>query len=73
MPKGLYDSIATWGETTRMTTEFHVAWNESEDILMSRFCSQELCKELHKKIDIVDEARYDVEAKVAKGEIEVCS
>lgn len=27
---------------------------------------QELCKELHRKIDVVDEARYDLEMKVIK-------
>lgn len=32
---------------------------------------QELCKELHRKIDVVDEARYDMEVKVAKNEQEV--
>ncbi|XP_056308018.1 troponin I, slow skeletal muscle [Danio aesculapii] len=32
---------------------------------------QELCKELHRKIDVVDEARYDLEIKVAKNEIEI--
>ncbi|KTF83981.1 hypothetical protein cypCar_00018361 [Cyprinus carpio] len=34
---------------------------------------QELCKELHRKIDVVDEARYDLEMKVAKNEIEIQS
>ncbi|XP_048880462.1 troponin I4a [Brienomyrus brachyistius] len=32
---------------------------------------QNLCKELHQKIDVVDEARYDIESKVAKNEIEI--
>ncbi len=32
---------------------------------------QELCKELHRKIDVVDEARYDLEMKVNKNETEV--
>ncbi|KAG7456094.1 hypothetical protein MATL_G00248070 [Megalops atlanticus] len=32
---------------------------------------QELCKELHRKIDVVDEARYDLEVKVAKNEKEI--
>ncbi|KAF4091149.1 hypothetical protein AMELA_G00033770 [Ameiurus melas] len=32
---------------------------------------QNLCKELHRKIDIADEDRYDVGAKVAKNEIEI--
>ncbi|GAA6065021.1 troponin I, slow skeletal muscle-like, partial [Tachysurus ichikawai] len=31
---------------------------------------QELCKELHRKIDTADEARYDLEVKVAKNETE---
>ncbi|XP_048864648.1 troponin I, fast skeletal muscle-like [Brienomyrus brachyistius] len=29
---------------------------------------QNLCKELHRKIDIIDEERYDIGAKVAKNE-----
>ncbi|XP_052399673.1 troponin I, fast skeletal muscle-like [Carassius gibelio] len=33
---------------------------------------QELCKEHHRKIDIVDEACYDLQIKVAKNEKEVC-
>lgn len=32
---------------------------------------QELCKELHHKIDVLDEARYDIEFKVARNEQEV--
>ncbi|XP_063053405.1 troponin I, fast skeletal muscle-like [Engraulis encrasicolus] len=32
---------------------------------------QKLCKELHGKIDKVDEERYDVDAKVTKGQKEV--
>lgn len=32
---------------------------------------QELCKELHRKIDVVDEARYDMEVKVVKNDQEV--
>ncbi|XP_051548776.1 troponin I, slow skeletal muscle-like [Myxocyprinus asiaticus] len=32
---------------------------------------QDLCKELHRKIDVVDEARYDLEVKVAKNESEI--
>ncbi|XP_052453249.1 troponin I, slow skeletal muscle-like [Carassius gibelio] len=32
---------------------------------------QNLCKELHQKIDVVDEERYDVESKVAKNEKEI--
>nr|XP_055048686.1 troponin I, slow skeletal muscle [Misgurnus anguillicaudatus] len=34
---------------------------------------QELCKELHQKIDVVDEARYDLEVKVVKNEKEIQS
>ncbi|XP_062856784.1 troponin I, slow skeletal muscle-like [Trichomycterus rosablanca] len=34
---------------------------------------QELCKDLHRKIDTVDEARYDLEAKVVKNEKEIQS
>lgn len=37
------------------------------------FILQELCKELHRKIDVVDEARYDMEVKVAKNDQEVQS
>ncbi|XP_059401848.1 troponin I, cardiac muscle-like [Carassius carassius] len=32
---------------------------------------QNLCKELHQKIDAVDEERYDVESKVGKNEKEI--
>lgn len=32
---------------------------------------QTLCKELHRKIDVVDEERYDIEAKVFKSDKEV--
>ncbi|XP_053091257.1 troponin I, slow skeletal muscle [Pangasianodon hypophthalmus] len=32
---------------------------------------QNLCKELHRKIDVVDEDRYDIAAKVAKNEKEI--
>ena len=34
---------------------------------------QGLCKELHHKIDVVDEERYDIAAKVAKNDKEVNS
>ncbi|CAI5665265.1 troponin I, slow skeletal muscle [Oreochromis niloticus] len=34
---------------------------------------QELCKELHRKIDVVDEARYDMEVKAGKNEKEIIS
>ncbi|XP_040895011.1 troponin I, slow skeletal muscle-like [Toxotes jaculatrix] len=34
---------------------------------------QDLCRELHRKIDVVDEARYDMEVKVAKNEKEIQS
>ncbi|XP_065145516.1 troponin I, fast skeletal muscle-like [Paramisgurnus dabryanus] len=32
---------------------------------------QDLCKQLHQKIDVVDEERYDMASKVAKGEKEI--
>lgn len=32
---------------------------------------QTLCKDLHSKIDVVDEERYDIEAKVVKNNKEV--
>lgn len=32
---------------------------------------QELCKELHSKMDVTDEARYDIEVKVSRNEKEV--
>ncbi|XP_029909396.1 troponin I, cardiac muscle-like [Myripristis murdjan] len=32
---------------------------------------QDLCKELHQKIDVVDEARYDLEVKIVKNEKEI--
>ncbi|XP_027007037.1 troponin I4a [Tachysurus fulvidraco] len=34
---------------------------------------QELCKDLHQKIDIVDEARYDLSVKVARNASEIQS
>ncbi|KAM8860627.1 troponin I, slow skeletal muscle-like [Synchiropus picturatus] len=34
---------------------------------------QELCKELHHKIGVVDEARYDMEVKVARNQMEIQS
>ncbi|KAK3518147.1 hypothetical protein QTP70_033244 [Hemibagrus guttatus] len=34
---------------------------------------QELCKDLHQKIDIVDEARYDLSVKVARNDSEIQS
>lgn len=35
------------------------------------FLLQDLCKDLHRKIDVVDEARYDMQIKVAKNDTEV--
>ncbi|KAK9952358.1 hypothetical protein ABG768_018203 [Culter alburnus] len=32
---------------------------------------QNLCKDLHQKIDVVDEERYDIQAKVSKHEMEI--
>ncbi|XP_035282464.1 troponin I, slow skeletal muscle-like [Anguilla anguilla] len=32
---------------------------------------QELCKDLHRKIDVTDEARYDLDVKVSKNETEI--
>lgn len=40
-------------------------------LLMSCCCQQEICKKLHTAIDKIDEARYDVEAKVQKADKEV--
>lgn len=40
-------------------------------ILTVSFSLQDLCKDLHRKIDVVDETRYDMEMKVAKNEKEV--
>ncbi|XP_020790462.2 troponin I, cardiac muscle-like, partial [Boleophthalmus pectinirostris] len=34
---------------------------------------QDLCRDLHHKIDVVDEARYDMEVKVSKAEKEIQS
>ncbi|XP_059360456.1 troponin I, cardiac muscle-like isoform X1 [Carassius carassius] len=34
---------------------------------------QELCRDLHHKIDIVDEARYDLNIKVARNDAEILS
>lgn len=33
---------------------------------------QELCRKVHKQIDLVDEERYDMEIKVTKSNKEVC-
>jgi len=38
---------------------------------MLMFCLQNLCKDLHQKIDVVDEERYDIESKVGKHDKEV--
>lgn len=35
------------------------------------FFTQNLCKQLHEKIDVVDEERYDCEAKVIKNNRDV--
>lgn len=32
---------------------------------------QDLCKDLHHKIDVIDEERYDIGVKVAKNDKEV--
>ncbi|XP_061917350.1 troponin I, slow skeletal muscle-like isoform X1 [Entelurus aequoreus] len=32
---------------------------------------KELCREIHQKIDVADEARYDIDIKVAKNESEI--
>lgn len=32
---------------------------------------QDLCKDLHHKIDVVDEERYDIGLKVSKNDMEV--
>lgn len=37
----------------------------------NRFDPQNLCKELHQKIDVVDEERYDIDLKVKKNDTEV--
>lgn len=42
-----------------------------EEKLLISVCFQTLCKELHRKIDVADEERYDIEAKVAKNIKEV--
>jgi len=34
-------------------------------------CGQDLCKQLHQQIDVVDEERYDMSVKVAKSDKEV--
>ena len=43
----------------------------SINIIWFSFCPQALCKDLHHKIDVVDEDRYDIEAKVSKNSKEV--
>lgn len=54
-----------------MTEELSGTW--SINLIWLSFCLQALCKELHHKIDVVDEERYDIDAKVAKNNKEVCS
>lgn len=39
----------------------------------SLFIPQQLCKDIHAKIEVVDEERYDCEAKVFKNSRDVCS
>lgn len=38
---------------------------------MMMLCLQNLCKDLHQKIDVVDEERYDIQSKVGKHDKEV--
>ncbi|XP_072242270.1 troponin I, slow skeletal muscle-like [Leuresthes tenuis] len=65
--------LVTEGEEKKLEKERAV--NESfPPLKMSGLSVQELqdlCKELHRKIDIVDETRYDMEIKVAKNESEI--
>lgn len=41
-------------------------WRASSTLFL-----QDLCRDLHHKIDVVDEERYDIELKVSKNEKEV--
>lgn len=38
---------------------------------VSAACVQELCREIHHKIDVMDEERYDLDMKVNKSNKEV--
>lgn len=62
-------------ESEQKKQEKEKAVNESFPPLMLSGLSvqelQELCKELHRKIDVVDEARYDMEMKVVKNDMEI--
>ncbi|XP_022048480.2 troponin I, slow skeletal muscle-like [Acanthochromis polyacanthus] len=64
-------------ESEQKKQEKERAVNESFPPLMLSGLSvqelQDLCKELHRKIDVVDEARYDMEIKVAKNDMEIQS
>uniref|UniRef100_A0A4W6F594 Troponin I4b, tandem duplicate 2 n=2 Tax=Lates calcarifer TaxID=8187 RepID=A0A4W6F594_LATCA len=67
---------------TMLENEKQVRKDERERILAERVPGlqlsglslqdlQNLCKELHQKIDVVDEERYDIAAKVSKNEREI--
>uniref|UniRef100_A0A3Q1GRM7 Troponin I4b, tandem duplicate 2 n=2 Tax=Acanthochromis polyacanthus TaxID=80966 RepID=A0A3Q1GRM7_9TELE len=67
---------------TLLESEKQVRKDERERILSERVPSlqmsglslqdlQNLCKELHQKIDVVDEERYDIASKVSKNEMEI--
>uniref|UniRef100_A0A3P8S4G9 Troponin I4b, tandem duplicate 2 n=1 Tax=Amphiprion percula TaxID=161767 RepID=A0A3P8S4G9_AMPPE len=66
---------------TLLESEKQVRKDERERILSERVPSlqlsglslqdlQNLCKELHQKIDVVDEERYDIASKVSKNDME---
>lgn len=46
-------------------------FNTNESVTFFPHHPQELCRELHSKIDEVDEERYDIEAKVLHNTREV--
>lgn len=57
-------------EPVRAVTEDEcfLLWWQIADV-----CVQELCREIHHKIDVIDEERYDLEMKVNKSNKEVDS
>lgn len=62
-------SVGPGAPGTRTTNHPNSAVNVSHQLESCPL--QDLCKDLHQKIDAVDEARYDMEVKVAKNEKEV--
>ncbi len=67
-------SISAWliaGITGTHAQSLLLLWQYFTLLLNVFSYGQDLCKELHQKIDAVDEERYDLSLKVAKSEKEV--